>query len=221
MDTQHHQLRAVGVTLTQMTLIKPPTSGKPPLGFVAEKETAIRTSHCRIAQQQTAESLTIQRVPEAKPRSTACTLISSSLMTRNRLLHLSNWAQRSSFPQKVLATWVCEQRSWPTLMAASSVWSAGASTPTFPRTRQLYFSRVRICRNTSNGCYVSLAVSTLRNIPVNTITGEETTLGAIDAEVLLVVNVASKCGQTYQYESLELSNSLTETVVSRYVAFLR
>ncbi len=41
------------------------------------------------------------------------------------------------------------------------------------------------------------------DIPVQKITGEETTLGEFKGKVLLVVNVASKCGLTPQYESLE------------------
>jgi len=41
------------------------------------------------------------------------------------------------------------------------------------------------------------------DIPVRKITGEETTLGEYKGKVMLVVNVASKCGLTPQYEALE------------------
>lgn len=44
---------------------------------------------------------------------------------------------------------------------------------------------------------------TLDNIQLQTITGEETTLGAYRDQVKLVVNVASRCGLTPQYEALE------------------
>lgn len=41
------------------------------------------------------------------------------------------------------------------------------------------------------------------DIPVRKINGEETTLAEFKGKVLLVVNVASKCGLTPQYEALE------------------
>ena len=45
--------------------------------------------------------------------------------------------------------------------------------------------------------------ASIYDIPVKKITGEDTTLGEFKGKVLLVVNVASKCGLTPQYEGLE------------------
>jgi glutathione peroxidase len=45
--------------------------------------------------------------------------------------------------------------------------------------------------------------ASILDIPVKKITGEETSLGEFKNHVLLVVNVASKCGLTPQYEGLE------------------
>jgi glutathione peroxidase len=45
--------------------------------------------------------------------------------------------------------------------------------------------------------------ATIYDIPVKKISGEDATLGEFKGKVLLVVNVASKCGLTPQYEGLE------------------
>lgn len=46
-------------------------------------------------------------------------------------------------------------------------------------------------------------MASIYDIPVRTLAGQETTLDQFKGKVLLIVNVASKCGLTPQYEGLE------------------
>lgn len=61
--------------------------------------------------------------------------------------------------------------------------------------------------NSSVGVGVAMAAvlsaASLDQIPLRDIEGKDTTLGAYRGKVLLVVNVASKCGYTRQYKPLE------------------
>jgi glutathione peroxidase len=50
---------------------------------------------------------------------------------------------------------------------------------------------------------LAFAAGSVHDIPLKDINGKDTTLGAYKGKVLLIVNVASKCGNTPQYKGLE------------------
>jgi len=50
---------------------------------------------------------------------------------------------------------------------------------------------------------LALSAASVQDIPVKDIDGKDTSLKAYQGKVLLVVNVASKCGLTPQYKALE------------------
>jgi glutathione peroxidase len=79
-----------------------------------------------------------------------------------------------------------------TLSRNASMWSVNSQ-------NQLYLRKLAIAK----GHYNEGMSTSIYDIPVRRITGEETNLGEFRGKVLLIVNVASKCGLTKQYEGLE------------------
>ena len=72
------------------------------------------------------------------------------------------------------------------------------STANTPRMKQFSFVVVLLVMQT-----MLASAGSVHDISVKDIDGKETSLGAYKGKVLLVVNVASKCGLTPQYKALE------------------
>ena len=114
MDTQHHQLRAVGVTLDSNDPDQTANFWQAALGFRRREGDGNPYITPDGPAGRPLNHLTIQRVPEgktAKHRLHIDLFVSDDAESVAALVELGATV---SFPQKALATWVCEQRSWPT-----------------------------------------------------------------------------------------------------------